>query len=156
MDEAKWYKFTAILLSTLYAVCCKSFLALESELESEANDNLLEVSVYPDLLTDGSKREKVKGCFIDLANLLQLKGQEKHPENQFRLENFTSFVVRVCTGEVLKHWGWTYHSRVGYHANGIFIITDMVLNPSLNPTSVTRFHIGQGQPLQFPCLRWLR
>jgi len=88
----------------------------------------------------GGQREKMWS-----ANLLQLKGQEKKSGNRVRLANLVSFVARVGTGE---HWEWR-DNRVDYHANGVFIITDM--NSSLNSTW---FHISQAQPLRLPWLRW--
>jgi len=149
LDTENWYKFTAILLATLYAVCSKPFLDTEFEPRSGESNSLMEVSVYPDLLTDNTKREQIKDCFIDLSNLLHLKDDQRtHSGNPIQLERFASLVGGVCTGEMNSNR--YYRDALGCHANGILIITDMALRPSLNPTSVIRFHICQGQPLQFP------
>jgi hypothetical protein len=41
-------------------------------------------------------------------------------------------------------------SSVGFSANGIFVIMDMLLHPALNPQSLVRFHVCFGQSLQIP------
>jgi hypothetical protein len=42
------------------------------------------------------------------------------------------------------------YDAFGYYKNGIFLIADFMLRPSIYPEALVRFHIQHGQPLQFP------
>jgi hypothetical protein len=42
------------------------------------------------------------------------------------------------------------YDAFGYYKNGIFLIADMMIRPSIFPESLVRFHIQRGQPLQLP------
>ena len=42
------------------------------------------------------------------------------------------------------------YDAFGYYKNGILVIADLMIRPSVFPESLVRFHVQRGQPLQIP------
>ena len=66
------------------------------------------------------------------------------------LERWTRLQFNICTGELVKEVSFMRDGTLGYHANGIFVVSDMLLHPRLRPQSLAEFHVVFGQPLQIP------
>ena len=145
-ENAPKYIFIAVVLATAYAVSCNS---LRSDTEGQTSGSHVEVAIYPDLLCKG-KRAWLTQLLTDFRDILGVKGDH---HLGVPLESWTRFLFRMYTGELerpLEGATLGVGSTAGYQANGIFVVMDMLLHPSLNPRSFLEFHIRQGQPLQFP------
>ena len=106
----------------------------------------LEVAIYPDLVSNKGKRELLRQLFIDLQDLLA----NPLEYNVLPLERWIRTVFNVSTGEPLESVLYFKDGLVGYHANGVFVVMDILLQPSLQPGSLINFHVRLGQPLQIP------
>ena len=138
-----WYIFTSIILATVYAICSKSLLSEEKHSGSE----FIDVSIYPDLVSAGTIKTKLwREMFIDVCDALDRRG--KPPG--LSLERWTRLQFNICTGELVNEVSFMRDGTLGYHANGIFVVSNMLLHPQLRPQSLAEFHIVFGQPLQIP------
>jgi hypothetical protein len=132
----------AITLATIYAVCC-NFLFSGHEGEADGDYGLLEVAVYPDLisrLANPGIKFSLSQIFIDLDTTLR---------DYDSPDSCLPFLFYVSTGE----WYETIEPTdcvLGIHANGICVVMDALLNPTLRGASLFRFQIRHGQPLQIP------
>lgn len=141
MELDEWCIFSSIILSTMYAACCKSICSDSEEVTDKA---LIDVAIVPDLLSNARNRQQRVHIMISAF------------QNQIGLshiaEDWIELVLSLFTGE--SQTTVTRHLRnekvLGYHRNGIFLITDMVMRPSVRSESLLRLHVQWGQPIQFP------
>lgn len=148
LEEGDWYRLMAVLLATIYAASCKS-LGLTS-----AASLLVEVAVDPDILSNESR---ILWWIMKLGNAT--KKSDSGSGTNCSLETWVEFLNQTLAGAPIHlaqpPLASTEHpdTGFGYYQNGIFIIGDFLLRPSLCPDSLVRFHIEHGQPLQIPLTR---
>ena len=137
------YVCTAIFLASTYAICSKAFCV------TKVTAPLVEVAVYPDLLTDQSYSNKLSvmmRLFTKARRAVGIKVENETPIEGVSYERWTSFVYDLCTSTSSPRKDPSF----AYYTNGIFIAMHMLVHPSLSPRSLVQFHVGYGQPLQIP------
>jgi hypothetical protein len=144
--KTDWYIFVSIVLSTVFALVSKSLHSYSMDMDESGQ--YLEVAIYSDLLSDQARIESLRQLFLDLQDLLA--GPVKHDIDFLPMERWIRTVFNVCTGEPLESDQCFKEGLVGYYANGVFVIMDIILRPSLQPCSLLNFHVQLGQPLQIP------
>jgi hypothetical protein len=135
-----FYSFAAIVLATTYAAFCPSLCIEDLEPSSEA---LIEVAVDENMLSGPRKRVPF------WSQLLEATSESE--ERNISQGQWMGLVFNMLTG----FWDQDSMTNIpydafGYYKNGIFLIADFMLRPSIYPESLVRFHIQHGQPLQFP------
>jgi hypothetical protein len=152
----EWYTFLAIVLGTAYGVCTKAFCAHTEGATAYAI--LPEVAVDSDLLSthDDEKKSKlkllIKGLYYPLGvKSIKSRGQKprKLPVGSYNWVDWMNWLYSLYTGQLFPV-GRTNGTAIGYYANGIFVIMDVVLRPSLRQIAINQFHVRYGQPLQIP------
>ena len=138
-----WYIFCAIALSTVFAVCSKS-LVPEGKAAGQSSA-FIEVAIYPDLISSPDRRVGLHNLICDLRDALSPREFQL-----LSLNRWIRMVFNVCTGEAIQSVHCIKDGTIGFHANGVFVIMDIALHPSLQPNSLIKFHTGFGQPLQIP------
>jgi hypothetical protein len=113
------------------------------------------VAVQPDLLNN---QKLIKDWMMFLADVLQFENEPNHCK--ISIVWWHDFVLSVCTGRPIpniRKFGEAtttsedyFSGYLGYHKDGIFLIMDILLRPSVCRQSILEFHIQYGQPLQLP------
>jgi hypothetical protein len=105
-------------------------------------DALVEVAVDENMLLGRHKRIPF---FFELLSATSFVGDEMTVSRWigWQLNIFTGCCNEDTTTNIP-------YDAFGYYKNGIFLIADLMLRPSVFPESLVKFHIGQGQPLQLP------
>ena len=153
-----WYTFLAIVLGTAYGVCSMMVCA-----DVDGTDAVqLEVAMDSALLStsDKEKVSKLRQIITGLHNALDVKVWDRRgkkglgpPVRGARWVEWIEWLLSLFTGHPLpphQRILGTSRPAIGYYANGIFAIMDVMLRPSLCPLAVNRFHVSYGQPLQIP------
>jgi len=82
---------------------------------------------------------------------LELFNATSHVDDVITSGGWTSWQLNILTGccdeESMTN---VPYDAFGYYKNGIFVIADLMIRPSIFPESLVRFHIQHGQPLQLP------
>jgi len=133
-----WLVVTTIVIATVFSVCCKS-------MESDAGQQT-EVAVRPDIIRD---RKTIK----EWSRIVGLALQGLVNVNQW-----TEFMLKLVVGE----WQETESSNgidvssyasgaiFGRQANGIAIVSDLLVKPSACVNTLVTFHVAVGQLLYLP------
>ena len=133
----EWLRFIAVTLATMYAGLSRSICSTPEGVTSHA---LTEVSVDRDLLLFAYKRMDLSKWLGILLCASTMGGTP-----------FTTWSILIS--EIFTGLRWSPHLRgrsqhiFGFYNNGIFLVSDVLLSPSLRPESIVQFHTHFGQPL---------
>ena len=140
-----WHCMSAIVLATIYAVICKSLHT------TPGPDQRVEIALPPDLLFSRIPNQWavcVGAAINSVASCVE----------------WAKMVLEVCTSIEFPPEANTYHHVgeypprapslfthvFGAQANGVVVVADFLLNPSLNSASLATYHIAYGQSLHLP------
>jgi hypothetical protein len=140
-----WHCMSAIVLATIYAVVCKSLHT------APGPDQGVEIALPPDLLF--SRKPHQWAVFVGGA----INGVTACVE-------WAKMILEVCTAIEFPREANSYHDTreypprapslftqvFGAQANGVVVVSDFLLNPSLNSASLATYHIAYGQSLHLP------
>lgn len=130
--------FTAIILSTMFAALCKSLCS-----DDDAVNGMIDVAIDSELMSNASKREKLPGWFQTLRDVIR-------PDGYVSSSSWITFIFNVLTGDCEESFKNHEFNCFGYYKNGIFLISDMLVRPSVRRDTLIRCHIQRGQPTQLP------
>ena len=139
LETQEWYIFSALLLATLYAACSKSLCLVSDTVTAAA---LVEVAVDSNLLSNPHKIVDLNAWFSVLERATDIGGVS--------MDEWVALVVTTFTGQQRESTEDRNSQFFGCHLNGIFLIADFLMQPSVRRESVVQYHIQYGRPLQVP------
>ena len=153
-DPQNWYTLLAIILATVFATCCKS---LNPNLDVVARAALIEVAIHPRLVSTDEDCQMTLAMWMDALRCI-LKFANKPITSHLGIGQWHDIILSACTGTpmTLKQSAQRalesdkFEPCLGVYKNGVFMIMDMLLRPSVLPESTCQFQIQFGQPLQIP------
>ena len=146
------YKLVAIILGTIYGACVKTLVPTASQ---ASQLEFLEVALRPDLVYSPTVSRWAKLLGLALEGILDIF---EWKDLIFELVTGVA-VVRLLNDQFLAErlGGDNFESDFsgkpavfGVQANGIFVVSDFVVNPSCQVDNVLKFHVGTGQILNLP------
>jgi hypothetical protein len=141
-DVEEFYVFTAIILSTTYAAFCRS---LCTDIEEESINALIEVAIDVEMVSDLRKRKQLAFWFQQIVAVTSYSGKESVTSS-----SWIESLFNIFTGGDAESSTNVPYDAFGYYKNGIFIVSDLLLRPSIQPEALIRCHIQRGQPMQVP------
>jgi hypothetical protein len=137
-----WYRFTAVLVASMYAVSCKSISPESSEDEPTAI-GLIEVAAYSDFLSPHTGTSNLINWFTKFMNV------DGSPSTN--LLNWRRFLYCVFAGkQYLGYPDRLLEEAFGCYMNGVLVVSDILVRPSIHSNSLSRFHVHFGRPIQIP------
>ena len=146
------YKLVAIILGTIYGACVKTLIPTASQAPQL---EFLEVALRLDLVYSPTVFRWAKILGLALEGILDL-----YEWKDLIFELVTGAAVdRLLNDQFLNErlgregfdMGLPENPAVfGVQANGIFVVSDFVVNPSCQVDNVLKFHVGTGQILNLP------
>ncbi|MCJ1250852.1 hypothetical protein MMC30_008080 [Trapelia coarctata] len=147
------YKLVAIILGTIYGACVKTLISVTSQASQQ---EFLEVALRPDLIYSPTVFRWAKILGQALEGILEL-----YVWKDLIFELATGVAAdRLLNAQFLterlgsENDGMGFSSEepaiFGVQANGIFAVSDFVVNPSCRIDNVLRFHVGTGRILNLP------
>ena len=156
------YTLTAIILGTVYGACSRSLIPMAANPDEKLGIESLELAFSPDSISNhkifgwASDFGQALGGLLDssrwTALLLELATGIDHPQ---RLdEKPTAGKAGKLYKVVANTDVQVLHVRVsdifGAQANGVFAVSDFVVQPSTCADSSLAFHVGTGRILNLP------
>lgn len=152
-----WYITRAVVLATIYAVCCK-WLYIDDESQSLLDT---EIAFSPDYIRRGNL-----GPWTSFEPFSTVLLPEHRPARGFWSEmehkNWFTMLVNVFSGvpndpalKVRAERGSSSRDRsfksiLGFQKNGVVFLPNLLVSPSANSKNWFRYHIRVGQVLDVP------